>query len=184
MEEMTHGMLAVCLAATAGTMAAAPPDFAHDIAPLVYQHCVSCHHPGGTGPFSLVSYTDARKRAGQIAAVTRIRYMPPWLPEAGYGDFTGENRLTDAQIRLIEEWVAAGAPEGPAGQVPAPPQSSDGWQLGRPDLILEAKDSLTVPASGPKSSGISFSRPMCRGSVMCARSRFVPAIRASCIIPT
>ena len=37
----------------------------------------------------------------QIASVTGRRYMPPWLPEKGYGDFKDERRLTDAQIRLI-----------------------------------------------------------------------------------
>jgi len=130
-------------------MSAAPPDFAHDVAPIVYQHCVSCHHPGGMGPFSLASYADLYKRASQIASVTRRRFMPPWLPEEGYGDFAGENRLTDSQIRTIAEWAAAGAPEGPQVQIPTPPQFSEGWQLGPPDLVLEAKDSLTVPASGP-----------------------------------
>jgi cytochrome c553 len=143
-------MLAACLAAAAAaTMAAAPPDFAHDIAPLVYEHCVSCHHPGGTGPFSLLTYNDVRKRAAQIAAVTHSRYMPPWLPEAVYGDFAGANRLTDAQIRAIADWVAAGAPQGPADHAPAPPAFTDGWQLGPPDLVLEPKGPLQIPASGP-----------------------------------
>jgi cytochrome c553 len=146
---MNYGMLAVCLAAAAGTLPAAPPDFAHDIAPLVYEHCASCHHPGGTGPFALLSYADIRKRAAQIAAVTHTRYMPPWLPEAGYGDFADENRLTDAQIKMIADWAAAGAPEGPPKEAPPPPEFSDGWQLGRPDLILEAKEPLRVPAAGP-----------------------------------
>jgi hypothetical protein len=150
MEEMKHGMLAAALAAAAArTLAATPPDFAHDVAPILYQHCLSCHHPGGTAPFALAGYGDVRKRAAQIAEVAQSRYMPPWLPEAGYGDFAGENRLTNAQIRTIADWAAAGAPEGPPEQIPAPPEFPDGWQLGRPDLILEAKDSLTVPASGP-----------------------------------
>lgn len=144
-------LVAACLAVTAAapTASASSPDFAHDIAPLIYQKCASCHHPGGTGPFSLLSYSDVRKRASQIAAVTRRRYMPPWLPESGYGDFTGENRLTDAQIRMISDWAAGGAPEGPAEKIPPAPTFTGGWQLGKPDLILEASGPLTVPASGP-----------------------------------
>src|SRR5579872_3543385 len=122
MEAMTYGMLAGALFALAPAVAASSPDFAHDIAPLIYQKCASCHHPGGTGPFSLLSYDDVRKRASQISTVTHRRYMPPWLPEAGYGDFAGENRLTDAQIRTIADWVAAGAPEGPAEKIPTPPE--------------------------------------------------------------
>ena len=59
----------------------------------------------------------------EIAEVTARRYMPPWLPEAGYGDFSGELRLTDAQIRLIGDWVRAGSP---AGAVPdAKPASTE-----------------------------------------------------------
>ena len=111
--------------------------------------CAPCHHPGGAAPFSLLSYDDVKKRAGQIAAVTRSGYMPPWLPEAGYGEFADERRLSDEQIRLIGEWVAAGAPEGPPGRAPRRRAFTDGWQLGAPDLVLEAPAPFTLPASGP-----------------------------------
>ncbi len=40
-------------------------------------------------------------------------------------------------------------PEGPAPEVPAPPHFTNGWQLGPPDLILEASHPLTLSASGP-----------------------------------
>lgn len=74
--------------------------------------------------------------------------MPPWLPEHGYGDFAGEQRLTDAQIRILSEWAKNGAPKGPAEAPPAPHFNPD-WQLGRPDMIVEAEKPFTVPASGP-----------------------------------
>lgn len=126
---------------------AQPITFAHDIAPIVYANCVSCHRPGGEGPFSLVSYQDVQKRARQIADVTRKRFMPPWLPDSG--DFEGARRLSDDQIRTIAGWVAQGAPEGPADQIPALPKFTDGWQLGTPDLVLEAQDEIAVPGAGP-----------------------------------
>ncbi len=122
-------------------------DFNHDIAPIVYKHCASCHRPGEAGPFSLLTYNDVKKRAGQIADVTRRRYMPPWLPEPGYGDFSDEQRLTDEEVKLISDWVAAGALEGDGSATP--PKFTEGWQLGPPDLIVEAPSSYTVPASGP-----------------------------------
>jgi len=123
--------------------------FNKDIAPIVYRNCSPCHRPGETGPFSLLTFQDVHKRAAQIAAVTHSRYMPPWLPEQGYGDFAGERRLTDAQIREIADWVAAGAPEGPPSEAPPAPHFTEGWQLGTPDLVLEAPTSFSVPASGP-----------------------------------
>ena len=135
--------------AVGSALPAAPPDFAHDVAPLLYRNCAACHHPGGTAPFSLLTYSDATKRAEQIASVTRTHYMPPWLPESGHGDFADEHRLTPAEIKLLADWAAAGAPQGPPSDTPVPPEFPDGWSLGQPDLVLEAAAPLSVPASGP-----------------------------------
>src|SRR5206468_5443390 len=79
--------------------------FNRDIAPLLDKHCVACHHAGGIGPFPLVSYTDVRRHASQIAAVTKQRYMPPWPPQPGYGNFADERRLSDEEISLFTSWA-------------------------------------------------------------------------------
>jgi mono/diheme cytochrome c family protein len=139
--------LAVAGVLTTGTQPEARVTYNRDIAPILYAHCISCHRPGEAGPFSLLTYEDARKHARQIAAVTRSRYMPPWLPEHGYGDFAGEQRLTNAQIKTIGDWVAAGTPQG-SGAAPTPPHYTEGWQLGTPDLIITAPKPYTVPADG------------------------------------
>jgi predicted negative regulator of RcsB-dependent stress response len=138
--------LGMILAAAAN---AATPTFSHDIAPIVYQNCAPCHRPGEAGPFPLLNYQDVKKRAQQIADVTRRRYMPPWAPEAGHGDFSDERRLSDAQIQLIADWVTQGTPEGTASETPPPPSFTEGWQLGPPDLILDAQSVYSLPASGP-----------------------------------
>ncbi|HLX42335.1 MAG TPA: tetratricopeptide repeat protein [Bryobacteraceae bacterium] len=132
----------------AGSLRAQPVTFAHDIAPIVYRYCAPCHRPGEAGPFPLLYYEDVRKRARQIADVTKRRFMPPWLPEPGHGDFQDELRLSDAQIARFAAWAAAGAPEGPAAETPPPPKFTGGWQLGPPDLILEASKAVSLPASG------------------------------------
>ena len=128
---------------------AEPPTFAHDIAPLLYEKCATCHHPGEAAPFPLLTYQDVKKRAAQIAAATKSGYMPPWLPEAGYGDFSGDPHLTPAQLETISEWARAGAPEGPSNEIPPAPTFATGWQLGQPDLVLDAESPVNVPASGP-----------------------------------
>jgi hypothetical protein len=138
----------------AGAIATAPafaesPTFARDIAPLVYEKCASCHRLGGTAPFSLLTYDDVKKRAPQIAAATRAGYMPPQLPEPGYGDFAGDPRLTHDQIATIAAWATDGAPEGSVADIPPPPTFPEGWQLGKPDLVLEAGSSFQLPAAGP-----------------------------------
>src|SRR5579885_884981 len=91
---------------------AATPTFNRDIAPILYDNCATCHRPGQVAPFSLLTYSDAAKRAALIATVTAKRYMPPWKAEAGYSHFLNERRLTDAQINMIAEWARNGAPEG------------------------------------------------------------------------
>jgi tetratricopeptide (TPR) repeat protein/mono/diheme cytochrome c family protein len=135
--------------AAAQTSPPTPPTYNHDIAPILYRSCSSCHRPGESAPFSLLTYDDAKNFAPQIAAAVRTRSMPPWLPEHGFGDFANEARLTDDEIRLIVEWVKSGAPQGPAAEAPPPPHFTEGWQLGPPDMVLDATRAFAVPASGP-----------------------------------
>ncbi|HEV8415938.1 MAG TPA: tetratricopeptide repeat protein [Bryobacteraceae bacterium] len=132
------------------TAYAQPPlTFARDIAPIVYRNCAPCHRPGEAGPFPLLSYQDVKKHAPEISEVTTRRVMPPWAPEAGYGDFSDERRLTAAEIQLIKDWVSQGAPEGNPSETPPLPKFAEGWQLGPPDLIVDAPKAYTLPASGP-----------------------------------
>src|SRR4051794_486772 len=83
------------------------PTFCRDVAPLVFAKCAPCHHPGEAAPFSLLTYDDARRRARQIAGATARRFMPPWLPRAGCGDFAGERRLTDDELATFRRWADA-----------------------------------------------------------------------------
>src|SRR3954469_9069557 len=108
--------------------------FTKDIAPILYQNCVSCHRPGEVAPFSLIDYKSVKKHAEDIGSVTESRYMPPWKAEAGHGDFMNERRLTDAQIQLIQLWAKQGAMEGNAADLPSAPKFAEGWYLGEPDL--------------------------------------------------
>jgi Flp pilus assembly protein TadD len=143
--------LAVALGALAGACnrgAASQPTFASDVAPILYRNCVPCHHTGGPGPFTLVTYLDARKHARQIAKVTGRRYMPPWPPESGHGNFIGERHLSDAEIATLAAWAASGTPEGDRSRLPAAPAYPAGWQLGTPDLVLRAPQPLLIPAEG------------------------------------
>jgi tetratricopeptide (TPR) repeat protein len=122
--------------------------FNRDIAPIIFHYCAPCHHPGEAGPFPLLTYRDATARARQIAALTATRLMPPWLPEPQELRFADELRLSDEQIALIQKWVQQGAIEGAAADLAPAPQFAAGWQMGRPDKIIEAEKPYTLPASG------------------------------------
>jgi Flp pilus assembly protein TadD len=145
--------------------------FNQDIAPILFEHCGSCHRPadaaGARGanstpsrgnsndplciagaPFSLVDYRGAADHASQIATAARKRTMPPWLPEAGYGTFAHERRLSPEQIDALEQWAAHGAPEGDPAERPATPAWPDGWQLGTPDLVVTLPAPYELAATG------------------------------------
>src|ERR1700739_2558668 len=74
--------------------AASPVTYNRQIAPIFYDHCTSCHHPGGPGPFSLLTYADAERWGTVIQNVIQSRFMPPWLPAPGYCDFADNRRLS------------------------------------------------------------------------------------------
>ena len=78
--------------------------------------------------------------------VTQSRYMPPWLPAPGKGDFVGERRLSDADLAAIRSWVGAGAPGADAGTAPAPQPPQ--WPLGKPDAVLTLPEPLALRANG------------------------------------
>jgi tetratricopeptide (TPR) repeat protein/mono/diheme cytochrome c family protein len=126
----------------------AQPTWSGHIAQLLYNNCTTCHHPNGAGPFSLLTYEDARRWAPQIRSVTESRFMPPWLPEPGYGNFADSRRLSDDDLALIRRWVATGMAKGDSATAPVAPTYSSTWTLGKPDLILTVEQPYTLAAGG------------------------------------
>lgn len=118
------------------------------IEPIIAQNCAVCHHPGESAPFALLTYEDVKKHANQIAKVTQSRFMPPWLPEHGYGEFADERRLSDEQIQLISQWVKEGAAEGKPTNAPTRQHWVEGWQLGPPDMIAQMPQAYTLAGEG------------------------------------
>jgi len=113
--------------------------YAKQIGPVLLERCASCHRPGEAAPFPLLTYEDARKHAAQIVRVTELRFMPPWLPIPGHGDFAGAGRLSAEQIAWFASWLKQGTPLGDPARIPKPPHFPEGWQLGPPDLVLHLR---------------------------------------------
>ena len=150
---MVFSMLMACIAgqgrhSEAKTSTGTDVTFNRDIAPIVFEYCTPCHQPGEAAPFPLLTYEDTAKFARQIAYMTEKRIMPPWLPAPGELKFQGEMRLTEEQIALFKRWAEAGAPRGNPADRPASPVLTQGWQLGKPDVILHARKSYLLPAQG------------------------------------
>jgi hypothetical protein len=122
--------------------------YTRDVAPILNRQCVSCHRPGEVAPFSLATYGEARVWARQIKDVTSRHIMPPWKPVAGFGAFQDQRALTPRELTILTRWADSGAPEGDLRQAPKPPAFTAGWTLGKPDLILSAKQPFAVKAEG------------------------------------
>lgn len=74
--------------------------------------------------------------------------MPPWTATSDYGEFIGQRPLGDAEIDLIQRWVDQGAVERDLGDLPPAPKPTDGWQLGKPDLVVTLPEPYMLPAEG------------------------------------
>ena len=122
--------------------------YTRDVAPILYRHCAECHRPEDVGPFPLLTYEDARRRASVMAQVVTQRYMPPWKPRPGYRKFQGERGLTAAEIETIRRWSEGGAPEGNPADLPSLPRFPEGWRLGPPDRVARMEKPLAVAAEG------------------------------------
>lgn len=121
-------------------------NWAEDIAPILYEHCVKCHRDGGIAGFSLIGYGNAFSNRFAIADATGARRMPPWKADPAYRHFTGENILTDVEIQAIQEWVAADGPPGDPGAAPPDPVFATGSEIGMPDHILQTPlHTMTAP---------------------------------------
>lgn len=130
------------------TSAQGPVTFSAHVAPILFEHCTSCHRPGEAAPFALLNYTGARPLARAIAAATALRAMPPWKAGPSDHPFANARQLTDAQIATIQQWVADGMLEGDPANLPALPRFTEGWQLGAPDLVVRMHEAFEVPATG------------------------------------
>jgi hypothetical protein len=122
--------------------------FSEDVAPILYKHCVVCHHPGDIAPMSLLTYKDVRPWAAAIREAVVSRKMPPWFADPSVGEWSNDPRLSDAEIKTIKEWVEGPKLEGDAGKLPRAPEFPDDWKIGKPDAVIVIPEQ-TLAGTGP-----------------------------------
>jgi len=141
------------LLAIAGSQAASSDTktsltFTKDIAPILYNNCIGCHRPGEIAPMSLITYKEVRPWAKAIREKVANRDMPPWHPDAKYGQWANDLRLAQKDVDAVVGWVDGGAVEGNPKDLPPMPKLTTGWQIGEPDVIFQMPTEFTVPAEG------------------------------------
>jgi hypothetical protein len=115
-----------------------------DVKPIIDGRCVSCHVAGGAGGFPLTSYTEVHAMRLGVQSSTTNRRMPPAPAGDGCNEYVSDTSLTEAQIKLISDWVNAGAPEGDAEAEGPALDKSNG--LSRVDLTLAMPEAYTPKA--------------------------------------
>ena len=122
--------------------------YAKDVAPIIQKNCIVCHRPGEIAPMSLLTYKDVRPWAKSIREMVVERRMPPWFADPSYGSFSNDCRLPQKDIQTIAAWVEGGAKEGDFKDLPPAPKFTDGWNIGKPDVVLSMTQEYDVPAEG------------------------------------
>jgi hypothetical protein len=143
------GLAAVLIFATAANEANTNSvTFTKDVAPILFKNCAECHRAGEIAPMSLLTYQEVRPWAKSIRERVIDRSMPPWFADPKYGHWVNDARLSQKDIDTIAAWVDAGAPKGEDGHLPPLPKFTDGWTIGKPDVVLEMQEEYTIPAEG------------------------------------
>jgi peroxiredoxin len=124
--------------------------YSNQVVRLFHQHCVRCHRAGELAPFALDSFDAAVSWADAIREAVGARRMPPWFASAdAHGKFSNEASLTDAERKLIGDWIDAGCPEGDRNETPPSPHFPSAWQIPEPDAVFYISDKpISVPADG------------------------------------
>ncbi|MEK7794976.1 MAG: hypothetical protein AAB353_10615, partial [Candidatus Hydrogenedentota bacterium] len=123
--------------------------WAKDVMPIVQENCQGCHRPGQIGPFSLMSFDEARPWAKSIKQKVSARQMPPYFADPASLPMKGDLNLSQGEMDTFAAWVDQGAKLGNEADLPAPRKFETfegGWQLKKPDVVMQMPEPFGVGA--------------------------------------
>lgn len=139
--------LSIATAVFAGP-STAPVTFNKEVLPILQKRCQECHRPGEVAPMSFMSYNEARPWAKSMKQAVLTRKMPPWFADNTVQHYLNDRSLSQTEIDTIVAWVDGGTKEGDAKDAPPARQFVDGWEMGKPDMVIEMPNAFNVPATG------------------------------------
>lgn len=125
------------------------PKYYGQVDAILFQHCVKCHRPESSAPFSLLTADDAKANSAMIAEVVRDQTMPPWYAAKNHGVFQNDASLSRDERDTLVKWAETGCIVGDVSAAkpqPAPPDSD--WRMGKPDVVISMLEQHSVPATG------------------------------------
>jgi hypothetical protein len=122
--------------------------FHKDVEPILQRSCQECHRPGEIAPMSFLTYEQVRPYAKAIKSDILLHKMPPWPADPHFSKFENDRSLTPEEVQTISAWVDSGAKEGDKSAAPAPRIFTEGWNISKPDLIIQMPNAFEVAAKG------------------------------------
>jgi hypothetical protein len=124
--------------------------YTKDVVPILKDNCVSCHHDGAIGPWSMSSHALVRGWSMMMREVVMTRRMPPGQIDPHVGKaIAGAAGLTVEEKQLLVHWIDAGAPMDEGAEDPLTALTFDDpkYSLGEPDMIFKVP-AQAIPATG------------------------------------
>tara|TARA_R110002167_G_scaffold6277_8_gene29091 strand:+ start:34642 stop:36606 length:1965 start_codon:yes stop_codon:yes gene_type:complete len=122
--------------------------YSDTVVPILQEKCVSCHRPGGIGPWAMTSHAMVQGFSPMIREVILTKRMPPWHADPKINQFKHDMGLTTQQAQTLVQWIDEGARgDGSTDPLLAVGERETEWELGEPDLVLDLP-AFTVPATG------------------------------------
>ena len=137
-----------CVYEEALTAKIVKPSYNRHISAILNTRCVACHRTGEVAPFPLTTFAEAKPKAKQMAQSVASGQMPPWKAKKGYGHFLDENHIGGPEREILLAW-ASDPVEGGKDDKPIAPPFPEGWQLGKPDMVIRMPEAYKLAASGP-----------------------------------
>jgi mono/diheme cytochrome c family protein len=124
-----------------------------DIARILQQNCVRCHHAQGVAPFPLDDLASVRDHARTIRRVVEEGTMPPWFAappkDGGRSPFANDCSLGAKDKADLLAWIASSdRPLGDPAEAPAQLRFPDEWSIGKPDAIIPLSKAYAIKATG------------------------------------
>ncbi|MCB1230610.1 MAG: redoxin domain-containing protein [Verrucomicrobiae bacterium] len=124
-----------------------------DVARILQQNCVGCHHEGGIAPFALDDFVEVDDRAKVIKRVVTEGTMPPWFaaPQAdgGPSPWANDHSLSARDRADLLAWLeSSDRPMGDPADAPEPLTFSTEWTIGEPDLVVPISHAYDIKADG------------------------------------
>ena len=122
--------------------------FYRDVLPILQDRCQECHRQGQMAPMAFSTYEQTRPWAKAIREAVLTRKMPPWFADPCCGKFSNDRSLNEAERETLARWADSGAPQGRESDAPPVKNWTEGWNISRPDTVIEMPRAFRVPKTG------------------------------------